>query len=567
MQCDDTFGSVVRELCKRLDTPFSLAVYICARDDPAALKQLTVDPSSYLTDVKWLPVNRSRDRFVKDYFLHSYAKKYSGWKSGIDTRQVCIGAFQASEELCVDTNRRMAKVFDGAMLPPMLSTIIPMVQRRIETVIGCSPRFEDVTKDCRWGVGATATHRRGTAFDDKMRSRLSCTRGCLPYASLVVSHDLHWSAALLGFVPDGPCSPLEIRESLIPGSVYDTVPKDAFTDRSIAKEPALNGFLQQGVGRFFRRQLFVKAGINLDDQSINQGLAGVAHLEDLSTIDLSSASDTISRLLIWLLLPSDWVALLEGLRSPEIQIEGRWHRLSKFSSMGNAFTFELESLVFWAISDACAAYCRRESAAARAAVSHRVSVYGDDIVIPRYAYANLVECLSFFGFSVNTAKSYCSGYFFESCGKHYHGGELVTPVYQKEELTTEEALIRAYNRLARSSTLERIGPRLRARLLGVLFRAYPGGDPPRVPMGYEDDVGFLTDHRRFSWHRDGHTRATVLSLEAPRYLPANPPFAYAYKLRRPATTSPHPKGWDEIAKVVMTRSLSSRKIWLSSCRV
>jgi hypothetical protein len=560
----DVMLGLMETLCTGVDSPFSLAVHLCLKYDRGALKQLQVDPASYCEDSRFTFISRSISRFKSDYFLYSYVKKYQKLHTGIDLKEVAVAAWFSSEVQCSVSNRRLSDVYsDQGSLPIDFIRLISRAQKKILNVIGSSPRFDEVTHGCRWGVGATASHRRGTAFDQKMTERLSCTRDALPYASLVLSHDLAWTEALIGFRPDGPCTPLVLRDSVVLGNTYETVPKDAFTDRSIGKEPSLNGFLQQGVGRFFRQRLLYKAGINLDDQTINQGYAQRAYNDDLATLDLSSASDTICRALVALLLPPDWLLYLDSIRSPFTLIEGRWVFLSKFSSMGNAFTFELESMVFWAIIDSVVDEYRTECGSG--VLSRVVSVYGDDIIVNACYAQQSIRALNFFGFSVNRSKSFVEGYFYESCGRHYCIGEDVTPCFQKEELSSEESIVRAYNRLYRNRFLLRL-PRIRWQLLKLLWNAYPSDSRPLVPVGYEADVGFLTDRSKFAWNPNGFTWCLVLRTEHQIYLPGIPLALYAYKLRRPLTTSPHPRGWDDVAKTVMSRALVRTKIWLSACR-
>jgi hypothetical protein len=155
---------------------------------------------------------------------------------------------------------------------------------------------------------------------------------------------------------------------------------------------------------------------------MNQTLAGLARTLDLATLDLEAASDSISRKVVQLLLPPVWFELLDELRSPWYQkVDGSWVRLEKFSSMGNGFTFELESLIFWALA----------SAASETLYRSTIGIYGDDVIVHRDVVPLLVEVFRTLGFRLNTDKSFVTGDFFESCGKHYFKDIDVTPAYQK----------------------------------------------------------------------------------------------------------------------------------------
>lgn len=158
--------------------------------------------------------------------------------------------------------------------------------------------------------------------------------------------------------------------------------------------------------------------MDLDDQRLNQRLAAKAFKDRLATIDLKNASNSVSTSLVELLLPPDWFAYLDSIRTKWTELEGKGIRLEMFSSMGNGFTFELESLIFWAIC--------------RSITPYEVGIYGDDIIVPQDSASEVIGVLEACGFTVNTSKSFLSGCFFESCGKHYFMGVDVTPLYWKE---------------------------------------------------------------------------------------------------------------------------------------
>jgi len=231
---------------------------------------------------------------------------------------------------------------------------------------------------------------------------------------------------------------LEIQE--VPGNVLFTVPKKVDIDRVACKEPDINMFLQKGIGTFFRRRL-LRHRINLNDQSINRSLARQGSISDsLCTLDLSSASDSVSRELVYSLLPLMWYTLLDSVRSPVTIIDGEEHRNEMFSSMGNGFTFELESLLFYVITRTVA-YFR--------GVPGMVSVYGDDIICPSGISTELIFALGYLGFQVNPDKSHVSGPFRESCGGHYYNGYDVTPFYLKGPLLTVIDVIDVANKVRR----------------------------------------------------------------------------------------------------------------------
>lgn len=229
-----------------------------------------------------------------------------------------------------------------------------------------------------------------------------------------------------------------VEPRFVEGNVMFTVPKTTIIDRVAAKEPDLNMFAQKGVGDTIRRRLKVK-GIDLNDQSINGELARIGSIDgSLATLDLSSASDSVSTRLVFELLPYDWFALMDSIRSQKTEIDGEIHENHMFSSMGNGFTFELESLLFWAIARATAYLTGTRG---------RISVYGDDIIVPSSLATRVGIVLSHLGFKLNSSKSFWDGPFRESCGKHWYAGVDVTPFYIRQPIATQTRLIHFLNRL------------------------------------------------------------------------------------------------------------------------
>lgn len=203
------------------------------------------------------------------------------------------------------------------------------------------------------------------------------------------------------------------------------VPKDKDKCRTIAIEPSLNMFLQKGIGEWMARRLRKRFGIDIRDQSRNGEGARLGSLnQSLSTIDMSDASSRIPTELVRWLLPPDWFVLLDTCRSESGLIAGEWHDYEMFSSQGNAFTFPLETLIFYAICSAVHGYL---------GIRTQPLVYGDDMIVDTRAFDMVVRYLHDSGGQVNILKSFKYGYFRESCGKDYIFGVEVRPIYYKAD--------------------------------------------------------------------------------------------------------------------------------------
>lgn len=484
-----SMNEVFFALCKSVNTPKSLAAWIMFKNGDKSFLDLSLRADDYT----------SATDFERDYLIVSFLSKYKGHQYGIDTKAVALGKFTCSETICRTINQKFLNHrLRGDLFSPRVDAVISTARRKIAAVLGPFD-IVAVNRLCKWGPGATRGLPRSRCTVDLKHSEvpIDITREAAPYLRAHIESDPHWFEALSGVRPDGLYSLLPSVFSYTDSNRVVVVPKNAKTDRTIAAEPTGNSFLQQGVGRFIRRRL-LSVGIDLDNQEINQVWASLAHTLDLATLDLSAASDTISRELVFELLPLDWALYLDRLRSPTgILPDGSSVKYEKFSSMGNAFTFELETLIFWSLAKSCLDISSQRGA---------VSVYGDDIIVPQRIAPLLVEVLQEVGFSVNPDKSFLSGRFFESCGKHYFDGFDVTPVFQKETLTNTPEFIRCGNRLKRWSLKSGFGVSLDPVVQNAwnCLRRHSQQKDPRswdysIPLGTEGDDGWLLS--RDEWHR------------------------------------------------------------------
>lgn len=426
-----TVGATFLALCNSINTPRSLTcALLWKHGEHAQLLELSINSENYHAST---PIE-----FRNDYLVTEYLRKYEALNVSIDTDAAAYDSFTAAELTCAKKNRTLQSYPKGAST--RLMRVISRAQVLIEECIGAAPSWKHVLDDAKWGKGSTFSIKgEEVRLDTKvLEDKISITREALPYFRAAVANDFAFLRAR-GIVAEGPVSLLATEFNIVRGCRVTRVLKNAKTKRTIAIEPSGNIFLQLGFGSLLRRCL-MRCGINLNDQSINQELARLAAALGLATVDLKQASDSICRELVWLLLPFRWALSLDGVRSHEAygcHFNDDWSSLHKFSSMGNGFTFELESLIFWALSQALCDVERHKGL---------VSVYGDDIILPATAYPALVEVFDYCGFTVNSKKSHVDSIFYESCGKHYFKGCDVSPIYQKEALTTVDAFYRHHNR-------------------------------------------------------------------------------------------------------------------------
>lgn len=225
------------------------------------------------------------------------------------------------------------------------------------------------------------------------------------------------------------------------------VPKTTEISRTCCTEPLLNMMLQKAIGAFLESRLEEVFGISLSTQpDINRELARIGSIDgSLGTIDLASASDSISWKLVQRITPSPLIGWLRVARCEfTVLPSGELLPLAMISTMGNGFTFPLQTLIFscavWAVYTAMGFPLRSPSG------PRTFGVFGDDIIVRREAYESVVRLLEMLGFEVNVDKSFNTGPFRESCGYDWYRGHYVRGVYITS-LETVSDVYSAINRL------------------------------------------------------------------------------------------------------------------------
>lgn len=420
---------VARHIFRRAGTPSLGKRCLKALDEDRMedLVSMEIDPRDY-TDAKV---------FKLDYQCVNFLRKIQIDIPTIDRREVALENFWKSEKQCCATNVRFSRFNNGGEISSYESRALLILEKArsyVKRVLGPMPE----KLDGRFGPGATYELRgRATTIPDKLELRATITsaaRDLLPHA---------YETLLLGF-PGRQSDPSTVR-----GNRFTTVPKDAKKDRGICIEPGINLWYQLGVGNVLRKGLLLRAGIDLDrSQSIHRQWAQQASHDGLkATIDLSNASDTVAWEFVKWLLPHDWFLLLNSLRSPITSLGEKAIQLEKFSSMGNGFTFELETLIFCSICHAVGC--------GTSGVDYRV--FGDDIIVDTEHASDVLQALKFCGFTPNPRKTFVDGWFRESCGGDYFKGVEVTSHYQKVDPAEPAEWIALGNGLRRVANWRGVG--------------------------------------------------------------------------------------------------------------
>lgn len=338
---------------------------------------------------------------------------------GTDRRAAAEQSFERAEALCRESNEIFRCVASGGFFFPFdVESVLFRAQRTIARILGDVPDLSDLK--LRFGPGATTTvKKKDASARRKLSQRYACSEDAIRAVGDVLLEMPLWAGHESGSDVEVLTHAVDIHHGRV-----DFVRKTAKTDRTIAVEPMLNSMVQLGIGDYMAKRLR-REGVDLSNQSLNGELARKGSLTGaLATLDLSSASDTVSSGLVASLLPFDWWDFLRTFRTGTVLYKTGIIRLEKFSSMGNGFTFPLESLIFYALAKASAE-----------GFEGPVSVYGDDIIVPTGCVDLLTRVLTSCGFVLNKSKSYSSGPFRESCGKDYFSGIDIRPFYVKDALS------------------------------------------------------------------------------------------------------------------------------------
>ncbi len=385
-----------------------------------------------LEEVKSLPVSRKAE-YLKQEFLTKFV---SDDTDPSDVRRSrAIAKWLATEERNEATNERLINTHPDFNLirDVEFQDFVEKLQSVVSEIIGDTVPSEALIGSFSGGA-STSRSRTASQPAQKYLGLAHVTERCSSWLDTMMESMPGWAVFWGG-----------LSIETVPGNVMFTVPKTTLIDRCACKEPDVNMFLQKGAGRVIRRSL-LRCGVDLNDQSVNQRLAREGSKgSHLATIDLSSASDSVSRELVFLAVPIAWWTHLDSLRCHITSIDGKEHVNEMFSSMGNGFTFELESLLFYALARTTAYFTKTRGV---------ISVYGDDLIVPVSMYQDFEYVLSYFGFQVNPKKSFAVGTFRESCGGHFDNGYDITPFYVKEPISTLSDLIKFANAIRRWSEVE-----------------------------------------------------------------------------------------------------------------
>jgi hypothetical protein len=442
-----------------LDCARSLTAYLLFKyKEYDQLVSLKCNPSDYSSAID----------FQNAYLASEFLSKNKFLPTSFDRKKLALEKFDESERKCLETNR-LWKRRDKFSYRDW--HYISCIANKIFSILGPSPNIDEVIDRSSWGPGASLQIKRREASSFK---KFRDERGITADASSVIPFIDHFYPHLAGRM-----------FSIEHGDRVVVVPKNSKIDRVILIQPGWNLWFQKGIGSMIRSKLRSK-GLDLDvAPAYHHSLARQSSIDgQLATVDFSSASDQIAIEPLREVLPPDWFRLLDFFRSK--RSSDALHTWEKFSSMGNGFTFELESLIFYAIALVSNDLNN---------VTGRTSVFGDDVILPIASLSSFRYISNLFGFTINPSKTFSDGFFRESCGAHFYNGIDCKPVFLKEKISDVRSAFKFYNAIRSLShrLMNNQGCDSRfKKLCKLVWSSVPTRFRYRIPFGY-GDVGLISN--------------------------------------------------------------------------
>lgn len=443
------------------------------------------------------------------YQLQNLLKRYRFQKDTYTEDELVVKACKTF----VDTQTRLR---ESRMAPRnwFYEAVLDSAAEYISRVLG-KYDAEEHRSACRFGTGASVG----------VPSRLACEGARWETPISGSASQIEWFTN--NVVQVDPRIPFywaqrALETGSIPTRWYDSVdfltlslvPKTYKSLRSIMPNTTIGSFITDGVQRMIARRL-KRVGYDIKVlQMVHRDRARLAsiHHKDV-TLDLSSASDSLSRTLMQRLLPPDWFHIMDSTRIGNVKLPNGTiiEEMETFCTMGVGFTFPLQTLIFLALLKAT----EKWTDSTRPRNWANITVYGDDMIFDRGIYHNVTLLFGYLGLVINVDKSFVDGEFRESCGGDYFHGVDVRP-FQPEsgdavvsQRGYEAVLYKMINGLRRRWSEHEIPRTLEylASQLGTL-----GTKLFIVPPDYPDEAGIQCDTQEVPSFIEG------LPIAAPRKL-------------------------------------------------
>lgn len=450
--------------------------------------------------------------------LSEFSKKYSSLEKSQDA------LVDKTFKKFLEVNQHMSSFLEGFYaFPESAQGCILSTDNAMDSILRRARSFmhyilTDFTEDewfhhCKNGGGSSiGVSFRDTSLEAKSSWPVSLTSSIKPLMDRYLVFDPQLKAAIEDFNSDNPVTG---KYKEVQGSRATTVEKNDTIRRMIAVEPTGNMFFQQGLMMLMYNRMR-KVGLDVDRLPfIHKERARVASITSQeATIDFSSASDCVSTPLLRYLMPPKWFHSLDLVRCKFMEVNHEQVHLNMFSTMGNAGTFPVETLVFYTLALSCYyQFSGNRSLLFDEQLAQVVSVFGDDCIVPTPCAPLFMEVCTKVGFIVNREKSFFDPEpgFRESCGGDYLRGYDVRPFHLKAPTSTRKSALEPWLYIIGNGLLKKyrkcfgdrdyIYDKALWREFVSMFREN-GLKIKLVPSYFPDDAGFKIsdDLERFNRH-------------------------------------------------------------------
>jgi len=379
---------------------------------------------------------------------------------------------------------------------PKFDRILLRARALCHTVLGYLDEDEWFS-ECKHGNGVS----QGIKFSNtSLRAKMKLPMTASESSRCLFQRYVLWDRRLLSHFRGVP---RDEDFTIVKGSKLITVDKKDDERRVIAPEDTAGMFLQLGLMNVMFKCLS-RFGLDVEWlQFKHTSLAFMSSITGLdSTVDWSKASDSVIIELVEFLFPGCWFNALYATRSEYTVYKERVIRLNMMSTMGNATTFPVETLIFWSLAAAVLAEeTESNSLLIDSSIYQRVSVFGDDCILPSSSTPLFLDVLRHLGFLPNIAKTHFGkdDKFRESCGGDYFAGRDVRPYnigspHNLKPSSLEPWLYTIMNGLLKKyilyfGDLNYVYDMALWRLMAKLFRRH-NLQLKIVPDDYPDDSGF-----------------------------------------------------------------------------
>ncbi len=450
--------------------------------------------------------------------VNEFRKKYVTKDLDVDRlSREAIERFRSTNSHMLDYNIKL--IYELSAIPdrriqrdtPRMEKIHKRARALMHSVLGPFDRDEWFTS-CRNSSGSSiGVPFSDTSIEKKFTLPMSVTEDVVPLFDEYLSDDFQLSDAI---AKNNSKNPVMDRYKIVRGSRATTVEKSVDKRRFISVEPTCNMFLQQGLMHMMYRRMKT---FGLDVESLPDIHKESAKISSITgckaTIDWSNASDCVSIELLRWLLPPAWFDVVDQVRSKYSSTTEGEVELQMISTMGNAVTFPLETLVFWTYAHAIRVTDTQSTLSLYPEYSELVecSVFGDDCIVPTSIAPAFIQVLTSVGFMINDEKSYYgTEQFRESCGGDYLSGYDVRPYCIRSPRSTSRSAIEPWlytvtNALVKKymtyfGELSYVYDKELFRTLFSLFRRYQV-TIKLVPSYFPDDAGLKLSYDILRFHR------------------------------------------------------------------